>query len=120
MNTYRTVGAQRLHAARVVVLNAAARLSLQVFGLLDETHDLPVLTNAGGEFGPQMDQVFLKGCRNVRSEKHSKKKRAREAKRFTGKKRRVLQRRKTERKECVTLGSSSRPTELGPIQKFCC
>lgn len=66
MDTYRTVGAQRLHAARVVVLNAAARLSLQVFGLLDENDDLQVLTKAGGELGPQMDQVFLKGCSNGR------------------------------------------------------
>lgn len=47
MFTYRTVLTERLHAARVVVLNAAARFSLQVFGLLDETEDLPVLTNAG-------------------------------------------------------------------------
>lgn len=59
--TYRTVRPERLYAAGVVVVNTAARLSLQVFEHLDETDDLGVLVHAGGELGSQMDQVFLKG-----------------------------------------------------------
>lgn len=92
MSTYRTVRAARLYAARVVVLNAAARLSLKVFGLLDETDDLRVLTNAGGEFCPQMDQVFLKGCGNVRGEKRRKKEKSKRSYR--------IYRKKWKREEC--------------------
>lgn len=69
IKAYRAVGLESLYTAGVVVLNTATRFSLQVLELLDEAEDLGVLTHAGGELGPQMDQVFLKGCGNVRSEK---------------------------------------------------
>lgn len=46
-------------------MNAAARLSLQVFDHLAETDDLRVLMHAGGEIGPQMNQVFLNCGVNV-------------------------------------------------------
>lgn len=61
-NTYRAVRLGSLHTAGVVVLNAATGFSLQVFVSLDEADNLGVLMHAGGELGPQMDQVFLKGC----------------------------------------------------------
>lgn len=67
---------ESLYAARVVVVNTAARLSLQVFVFLDETDDLGVLMHAGGELGSQMDQVLLKGGEDVKSEKCSKRRRS--------------------------------------------
>lgn len=69
IKAYRAVRLERLYTAGVVVLNAATRFPLQVFEPLDEADDLGVLMHARGEYGPQMDQVFLKGCGNVRSEK---------------------------------------------------
>lgn len=73
IKAYRAVGSGSLHTSGVVVPNTATGFSLQVFEPLDEADDLGVLTHAGGELGPQMDQVFLKGCGNVRSEKPEEK-----------------------------------------------
>lgn len=50
--TYGAVGPIGLHTSRVVILNATARLSLGVFGLLDQTDYLSVLTDARWELGP--------------------------------------------------------------------
>lgn len=72
IKAYRAVGLESLYTAGVVVLNTATGFSLQVFEPPDEADDLAVLTHAGGELGPQMDQVFLKGCGNVRNEKPGK------------------------------------------------
>lgn len=51
-STYRAVTSEGLHAAGVVVLNAATRVSFQVSGFLDQVDDLFVLTHAGGELCP--------------------------------------------------------------------
>lgn len=72
IKAYRAVGLERLYTAGVVVLNTATRFPLQVFEPLDEADDLGVLMHARGECGPQMDQVFLKVCGNVKSEKPEK------------------------------------------------
>lgn len=48
-----------LDAARVVVLDAAARVSLQVSLPQHQLLDLPVLPEARRELGPQVDQVNL-------------------------------------------------------------
>lgn len=69
--TYGAVGPMGLHTSRVVILNATARLSLRVFGLLDQTDYLSVLTDARWELGPQVDQVLLKSggincCGNIK------------------------------------------------------
>lgn len=58
-NTHWAVGTQGLHTSRVVVLNAAARLSLQVSGFLDQVDDLRVPANAGRKLGAQMNEVIL-------------------------------------------------------------
>lgn len=59
--THRAVLRQRLDAARVVVLHAAAGAALPVPLALDEALHLPVLADAGRELGPQVDQVDLEG-----------------------------------------------------------
>lgn len=66
IKTYRAVRLESLYTAGVVVLNTATGFSLQFFEPLDEADDLGVLMHAGGEHGPQTDQVFLKGCGNVK------------------------------------------------------
>lgn len=58
--TYRAAGAEGLHTSGVVILNAAARIFLELSGLLDQADDLCIPTDAGGEFCPQVDEVFLK------------------------------------------------------------
>lgn len=60
-STHRAVLRQRLDAARVVVLHAAAGAALPVPLALDEALHLPVLADAGRELGPQVDQVDLEG-----------------------------------------------------------
>lgn len=59
--THRTVLRQGLDAARVVVLDAAAGATFPVPLALDELLHLPILPDAGGELGSQVDQVNLGG-----------------------------------------------------------
>lgn len=58
-NTHRAVGPQSLHTPRVVVLNAAARVSLHVSGFPDQVDHLRVLPNAGRKLGSQVNEVIL-------------------------------------------------------------
>ena len=55
-----------LQAARAVVPHAAAGVPLPGSLLLDQLVDLLVLTHAGGELGPQVDQRLLQAGRGFK------------------------------------------------------